>query len=121
MIRILFIILASIFLSLGIVGIAVPGLPTTPFLLLSVWMYSKSSKRLQNWILNHHIFGEKIRIYQETKSLTLKTKISAISLMWIMVMGSCFIFIDNLHLRIFLLMIAVIGTIVMGFIIKTRK
>ena len=76
---------------LGVVGIFVPLLPTTPFLLLSaaLWvrsstaaLYFKGSPRLYNWLLNHRHFGPYIRNFRENKAIPLRAKIISLVLMW---------------------------------------
>ncbi|NDP22004.1 MAG: DUF454 domain-containing protein [Paludibacter sp.] len=69
-------------LALGIIGIFVPLLPTTPFLLLSAALFSKSSTRLYAWLLNHRVLGKYIKSYREEKSIPLKVKITALVLLW---------------------------------------
>lgn len=71
-------ILGFVSLALGIVGIIVPLLPTTPFLLLSAYCFNHSSEKFHNYILNNKIFGQYIRDYNEKKGITLKNKITAI-------------------------------------------
>lgn len=95
------ILLGSISLILGIIGIALPLLPTTPFLLLSALLFSKSSEKCHNFILNNKIFGKYIRDYQEKKGITLKNKISAVTLLFLSIGWSMFK-VDSIHLRIFL-------------------
>ena len=67
MLKILLIAIGSFFLILGFIGILIPGLPTTPFLLLSAACYFRSSDRLYSWLLNHKIFGKYIRNFREIK------------------------------------------------------
>lgn len=66
-----------LFLLLGIVGIPLPLLPTTPFLLLSAFFFSRSSPRLHRWLRGHRIFGPIIRDWEEHGCISLKAKISA--------------------------------------------
>ena len=80
LIKYLYISLGFIFVVLGYIGIIVPGIPTTPFLLLSVWFFSRSSKSFENWLLNHKIFGEFIKNWQKNKGINRKSKIYAIIL-----------------------------------------
>ncbi|MCD8261763.1 MAG: YbaN family protein [Bacteroides sp.] len=80
--RILFIILGSISLALGIIGIFLPLLPTTPFLLLTAALYCKSSPRLYNWLLNQKHLGPYIRNFRKHKAIPLRAKILSVSLMW---------------------------------------
>ncbi|QLY40296.1 DUF454 domain-containing protein [Hujiaoplasma nucleasis] len=79
----LFIFLGSISLGLGSIGIILPLLPTTPFLLLAAYFYLRSSKKLYVWLLNHRIFGIYIYSYINFHAIDLKTKISALSLLWL--------------------------------------
>ena len=65
----LYIVLGSISLALGILGIFLPLLPTTPFLLLTAALYFKGSPRLYNWLLNHRHFGPYIRNFRENKAM----------------------------------------------------
>ena len=70
----LYIVLGSISLALGILGIFLPLLPTTPFLLLTAALYFKGSPRLYNWLLNHRHFGPYIRNFRENKAIPLRAK-----------------------------------------------
>ena len=74
----LFIGLGSFFVCLGFIGIIIPGIPTTVFLLLSAWFFSRSSPFLENWLINHKLFGRLIRDWNEHKSISRKSKIVAV-------------------------------------------
>lgn len=67
-------LLGGLSLILGTVGIITPLLPTTPFLLLSIYAFGKSSEKCHKFILENRIFGQYIRDYQEKRGITLKTK-----------------------------------------------
>ena len=69
-------------LALGIVGIFLPLLPTTPFLLLSAACFLRGSVRLHYWLTHHRIFGPYIRNYQEYRAVPLRTKVAALIMMW---------------------------------------
>ena len=86
------IVLGSISLALGIIGIFVPLLPTTPFLLLTAALYFKGSPRLYNWLLNHRHFGPIVRNFRENKAIPLRAKIISLTLMW-GTMGYCILFL----------------------------
>jgi uncharacterized membrane protein YbaN (DUF454 family) len=73
----------SLFLAIGTIGIFLPLLPTTPFLLLSAACYIKSSKRLYNWLIHHEIFGIYIYNYITYKAIGIHAKIFSITLLWI--------------------------------------
>ena len=78
----IYIILGSLMLALGAVGIILPVLPTTPFLLVAGFFYLRSSKRLYEWLLRHRILGPYIVSYLKYKAIPRKTKISALVLLW---------------------------------------
>lgn len=77
--KLIYAIAGLIFTATGIVGIFIPGLPTTPFLLLALWCFARSSDRLHNWLLNHKVLGTFIRDYQEKGALPLKLKIISLT------------------------------------------
>ncbi len=81
--RILLSALGALSLVLGIVGIFVPLLPTTPFLLLSAALWVRSSPRLYEWLLAHRLFGSYIRNYREHRAIPLHAKIATLVLMWV--------------------------------------
>lgn len=86
----LFIILGSLSLGLGVLGIFVPLLPTTPLLLLAAALYFKSSPRLYEWLLNHPRLGEYIRNIREYRAIPLRAKVVSVSLVWITI-GYCIV------------------------------
>jgi len=102
----LFIFLGSISLVLGIVGVLVPVLPTTPFLLLSSFFYLRSSNRLYQWLIHHRIFGSYIYNYLTYKAVKQSSKIGAIVFLWFSLLISIFI-VTSLHLRIFLVVVGI--------------
>ncbi len=106
----LFVVLGFIALILGIIGIVIPLLPTTPFLLLAAACFLKGSDRLYRWLMNHKLFGEYIRNFREHKAIPLRTKIFAISLLWITILFSIFYVVELIYLRIFLGTIAIAVT-----------
>ena len=81
-VRALLIVAGTISLAFAIIGIAMPILPTTPFLLLTVACYCRSSERLYTWLINNKWFGEYIRNYQEGRGIPLKTKVFALAVLW---------------------------------------
>lgn len=106
----LFIFLGTISLILGIIGLFLPVLPTTPFLLLTAWLYAKSSQRLYYWLLNNKYFGDYIRRYREGLGIPLKTKIIGVSSLWITILISIIFIISLITIKIFLLIIAIAVT-----------
>jgi uncharacterized protein len=103
--------LGLISLFLGILGIFLPLLPTTPFLLLSAALFMKSSTRLYNWLMNHKYLGKYLQNYIHHKTISTKTKVSAISLLWITILASVIFIIEKAVIKIVLLAIAIAVTI----------
>ena len=89
-------LLGLISLGLGIVGAFLPLLPTVPFVLLSAFLFARSSDRLHNWLITHKIFGQLIRDYHEERGITIQGKIAAISMMWISNIISIVFIINNI-------------------------
>ena len=93
--RIFLIIVGSVSLALGITGIFLPMLPTTPFLLLTAAVWVKASPRLYNWLLNHKLFGEYIRNFREHRAIPLRVKITSVSLVWLTIGYCIFAVVDK--------------------------
>ena len=79
----LLIILGSICLVLGVIGIFLPLLPTTPFLLLTAALYVRSSDKLYQWLIRQKYLGNYIRNFREHRAIPLHAKILSISMVWI--------------------------------------
>ncbi|MBM3710528.1 MAG: DUF454 domain-containing protein [Actinobacteria bacterium] len=118
--RILFISLGTFFVALGVLGILLPVLPTTPFLLIAAALYARSSQRFYNWLLNNRFFGKYIKNYREGKGIPIKFKVFAITLLWITIGCSAFFAVKILIVRIILLLVA-IGVTTHIIRIKTLK
>lgn len=116
-----FIFLGTLSLCFGVIGIFVPGLPTTPFLLLTAALYVKSSDRLYQMIIDNRFIGAYINKYRTNRGMSRRDKIYAISLMWLMIAISCIFFIESLLIKSIVAMVGAIGTIVMGLIIPPSK
>jgi uncharacterized membrane protein YbaN (DUF454 family) len=111
MLRPILIALGSLSLALGLIGVAVPGLPTTPFLLLSAACYVRSSERLYGWLLNHRVFGRYIREYRRNRGMSLRAKLVALALMWTMILLSATVFVGATHVRAVILLLGMVGTV----------
>jgi len=81
-VRALLIAAGTVSLVFALIGIVMPVLPTTPFLLLTVACYCRSSERLYRWLINNKWFGEYIRNYQEGRGIPLNTKVFALVVLW---------------------------------------
>ncbi|MBR5477347.1 MAG: YbaN family protein [Bacteroidaceae bacterium] len=80
--KILLAILGSVSLALGIMGVFLPVLPTTPFLLLSAALYMRSSQRLYDWLMLHKHLGPYIKNFREHKALPLRVKVVSVTMVW---------------------------------------
>lgn len=94
-------------LILGLIGIIVPVLPTTPFLLFSAACFIRSSDRLYHWLIHHKVFGEYIRNYREHKAIPLKTKVFSVVMLWITILFSVIYVVDSMYIQIALIGIAI--------------
>lgn len=104
--RIFFIFLGTIFLGIGSIGIILPILPTTPFLLLAAACYIRGSPRLYQKLLSNRVLGEFISNYIMGKGIRQRQKGIALFSMWLMISVTIIFFLDNVLLRILLLVIA---------------
>ena len=106
----LFIVAGTISLIIGTIGIVIPILPTTPFLLIATACYLRGSEKLHNWMLNNRVIGEFIKNYKEGKGISIKHKIFTITLLWLTIMISTLYVVSLLYIRIILVIIATIVT-----------
>jgi len=116
----LFVIAGTIALVLGVVGIILPVLPTTPFLLLAAICYMRGSQRLYNALLRNRFVGNYVRNYLEGRGMSLTNKVWTISLLWVAVLCTAFLVTESLAIRIILAVILV-GVTVHILLIRTLK
>lgn len=101
----------TIALLLGIIGVFLPVLPTTPFILLSAACYARASEKFHQRLLAHKTFGPTIRDWEDYRSLSLKTKKVAITMMTLSIAVSIWVVREHLWLQLMLAFIAVsVGT-----------
>lgn len=108
----------TLFLIIGIIGIFIPLLPTTPFLLLAAACYIRGSKKFYNWLIKNKWLGEYIKNYQEGRGVPLNVKIITVIVLWLTIMISIIIFVSNFIIQIILFFIA-IGVTIHILTIKT--
>lgn len=92
--RIFFIVLGILCVILAALGVLLPGLPATPFLLLASYSFARSSRKMHDWLVNNRIFGPILTDFIEKKGIRLRIKIYSILLMWGMMLFSVFYLID---------------------------
>ena len=119
--RPLFIFLGFVSLGLGMVGIVVPGLPTTPLVLLAAYFFSRISPRFHRCLLNNRVFGKYIRDYQQNPSISLRTKIISQLMMWSMILYSVFFLVDFFPAKISIILLGIVGFWYVVIHIPTRK
>lgn len=97
----LFIGLGFIFLAIGALGVFLPVLPTTPFLLVASFFFSRGSTRFHRWFLSTGLYKKHLESFATSRAMTLKTKITILSFASSMLILA-FIFSANLYARIFI-------------------
>ena len=105
--RIIFISLGFFFIVLGALGVFLPILPTTPFILISAALFVRSSDKFYRWLLSNRIFGKYIKNYRQGKGIPLRIKVFAITLLWVTISLSAFLAVEIIYVRIILLLIAI--------------
>ena len=101
-VKILLIVLGSISVGLGVLGIFLPVLPTTPFLLLASFCYMKSSPRVHSWLINHRVLGEYIYYYTKHRAIKKCTRVVALVSLWATLLFSVLL-TGKLHVRLIIL------------------
>lgn len=99
-------VVGTFFVGLAIIGVFLPLLPTTPFLLLALACYAKSSKKLHRWLLTNKWFGTYLTNYKEGKGIPLWVKILAIIFLWITIGYSAIFLVPIFLVKIILFIIA---------------
>lgn len=116
----LFIILGLISLGLGLLGIVTPGLPTTPFILLTGVLFAKSSPRLHQKLLDHKITGSYIR--RVNNGFSIKGLLISIGIMWTMIiLTTLIVFKNNQTMQIVMLGLGFIGTVSQIVVLSKKK
>ena len=119
-IRLLLVLLGSISVGLGVIGIFVPGWPTTIFLIIASYFYIRSSDKLYHWLLNNKILGIYLKFYYSGKGMPVKAKIFSISIMWVFGLLSIFLWIPSnlIIIKILVFILLIIGSI---FILRVKS
>lgn len=107
----IFLICGFFFTGIGILGIFTPLLPTTVFLLIAAYFFSRSSERFYYWLLNSKILGNYLRAYREGVPIPFISKITSIVFLWVMLGLSIVTFVESTVIRILLIVIGIGVTI----------
>ena len=123
--RLLWILLGSILVGIGTLGIFVPGLPTTVFMILAAACYIRSSEKLYNWLIKNKIFGKYIKDYREGRGMPKKAKIVTLSMITLFVGLAVIPFspiaIPNLFVRIAVIIVGILGFCYVKFRVPSQK
>ncbi|OQB36833.1 MAG: Inner membrane protein YbaN [Candidatus Latescibacteria bacterium ADurb.Bin168] len=106
LLRWLFLTAGMLSVTLGFVGIFVPILPTTPFLLLAAACFLRSSDRLYHWLMFHRVFGPYLRNYRKHRALSLRVKVITTIGIWASIGYAVLFAVESIALRIALLLVA---------------
>lgn len=117
--RYLYLVSGVLLVAIGVIGIFLPVLPTTIFLILASACFVKGSPKANEWLRNHKILGQYIKNYQDKTGLTRKAKIINVIFLWSMILLSAFLFTDELIIRMILIGIAV-GVTIHLLMVKTK-
>ncbi|TET18160.1 MAG: DUF454 domain-containing protein [Dehalococcoidia bacterium] len=119
--RRLLILAGTVSMGLAVLGVFLPLLPTTPFLLLAAACYARSSERFSNWLLSNRLFGKAIKDYREGKGIPSKLKALSIALLWITIGCSVAFAVHILAVRVIVILIGVGVTVHILFIRTPRR
>jgi hypothetical protein len=111
--RVILLTVGSLALLIGTIGIVVPGIPTTPFILIAAACYIRSSERLYRWLITNRFFGPVIITWREKRGLTLQTKIVTFLLVWGLLGGAALFLVESIFMRGLLIGLAMVKTLVL--------
>jgi uncharacterized membrane protein YbaN (DUF454 family) len=116
-----FIFLGMLSLALGTLGVVLPGLPTTPFVLLAAYLFARVSPRLHHWLLSRAWLGKYIRDYQQKGGISRRTRIYSMIIMWTTILISAWFYMPSPAGQMIFTVFGVTGTAFMGFIVPGQK
>ena len=119
--KLMWVSLGSLFVGLGAIGVIVPGLPTTPFLILAAACYIRSSQRLYDWLISNKRFGPYLKDYREGKGIPRKAKRVAVVMIVVFVSFSVVFGIEDLTLKIVVGLLGLIGLLYVLFKVPVAK
>lgn len=119
--KLMWVSLGSVFVGLGAIGVIVPGLPTTPFLILAAACYIRSSQRLYDWLISNKRFGPYLKDYREGKGIPRKAKRLAVVMIVVFVSFSVVFGIEDLTLKIVVGLLGLIGLLYVLFKVPVAK
>lgn len=110
--RFIYFFIGLLFTALGLIGILIPGLPTTIFMILASACFVRSSKSMYDWLTNHPLFGDSILRYRQGEGMPKQAKYTSISIMWLFIFISVFVFLNHftIWIKMTIISLGLIGT-----------
>jgi uncharacterized protein len=109
--RWLLLLLGLFFTAVGLAGVVLPLLPTTPFLLLAAACFARSSRRCHRWLIEHPLFGPTIRQWQQERTIPRRSKFTAVVLLVFTLGSSILFFVQSPYLKVLLLLLGLSLTV----------
>ena len=99
--------------GLGLIGVVIPGLPTTIFMILAAACFFRSSTKMYYWVINHPLFGESVLRFRSGEGMPMKAKYTSIIMMWFFISTSIFFFLHShaLWIKLIITLSGFLGTI----------
>jgi len=118
--RALYATLGVFAVALGIIGVFVPGLPTTEFIIAASYLFARSSPRLEGWLEGNRWFGPMLRRFRETRGMPLKVKALVLAWMWSGLGISLYVLATaGVGIQLFVLTMGLVGTMTILFVVRT--
>jgi uncharacterized protein len=118
--RVLYATLGVVAVALGIIGVFVPGLPTTEFIIAASYLFARSSPRLEGWLEGNRWFGPVLRRFRETRGMPRKIKALALAWMWTGLGISLYVLAaSGIGIQLFVLTMGLMGTVTILFVVRT--
>ena len=120
-IKYFFLFFGFVFSALGFIGIVVPGLPTTVFMILAASCFTKSSPRFERWILDLPVVGRMVIDFRSGLGMPRRIKVIAVTMMGVTVTSSAVFFLSNFLIRVLVILVGVIGVWYVCYRVPTRE
>lgn len=110
-----------VFVGIGGLGVFVPGLPTTVFLIIAAWCFSRSSPRLERWLLDLPVLGQFVRDYRAGRGMPRSAKVTAYSAIVVFVGVAVVFVLDSVAIRLGLTLFGLTGLLYIRYAVPTRS
>ncbi len=119
--RLIYLVSGLSFVAVGGIGVVIPGLPTTVFFILAAWCFSRSSRRLELWVLNLPGIGPMVADFRAGLGMPRRAKVVAIGCIVAAVTVSAGLLINGSTVRILVVAFGLIGVAYIGIMVPTRE